>query len=32
VVASIGYFFDEYEEHIRQRGCPFDRKTAEAVA
>jgi NADH-quinone oxidoreductase subunit F len=23
IVASVKYFFDEYEEHIRQRGCPF---------
>ncbi len=31
VVASIKYFFDEYEEHIRQHGCPYQHKNA-AVA
>jgi hypothetical protein len=31
VVASIKYFFDEYEEHIRQHGCPYQQKNA-AVA
>lgn len=24
IVASIKYFFDDYEEHIRLRGCPFE--------
>lgn len=23
IVASVKYFFDDYEEHIRLRGCPF---------
>jgi NADH-quinone oxidoreductase subunit F len=31
IVASIKYFYDEYEEHIRQRGCPYARATV-AVA
>jgi len=31
VVASIKYFFDEYEEHIRQHGCPYQHRNA-AVA
>jgi len=31
VVASIKYFFDEYEEHIRQHGCPYQQNNA-AVA
>lgn len=26
ITASIKYFYDEYEEHIRQRGCPFEKK------
>lgn len=31
IVASIKYFFDEYEEHIRARGCPYMHR-ATAVA
>lgn len=31
IVASIKYFFDEYEEHIRQRHCPY-KSAAAAVA
>jgi NADH-ubiquinone oxidoreductase-F iron-sulfur binding region len=23
IVASVKYFFDDYEQHIRLRGCPF---------
>jgi NADH-quinone oxidoreductase subunit F len=30
IVASIKHFFDDYEEHIRQRGCPHQRKSAVA--
>jgi NADH-quinone oxidoreductase subunit F len=32
IVASIKYFFDEYEEHIRQHGCPYARGATAAVA
>ena len=32
IVATIKYFFDDYEEHIRQRGCPYHPRSAEAVA
>lgn len=31
IVASIKYFYDEYEQHIRQRGCPYH-SAATAVA
>ncbi|MBV9281660.1 MAG: NADH-quinone oxidoreductase subunit NuoF [Chloroflexi bacterium] len=27
IVASLKYFIDEYEEHIRQRGCPYESST-----
>lgn len=30
IVASLKYFYDDYEEHIRQRGCPH--RAAAAVA
>jgi NADH-quinone oxidoreductase subunit F len=32
IMASIQYFRDEYEEHIRLGACPFDKKVREAVA
>jgi NADH-quinone oxidoreductase subunit F len=31
IVASIKYFYDEYEQHVLQRGCPYH-STARAVA
>jgi NADH-quinone oxidoreductase subunit F len=31
IVASIKYFYDEYEQHIHRRGCPYSSPT-EAVA
>jgi NADH-quinone oxidoreductase subunit F len=31
IVASVKYFYDEYEEHIRFHACPYARK-AQAVA
>ena len=31
IVASIKYFYDEYEQHILQRGCPYH-SAASAVA
>jgi NADH-quinone oxidoreductase subunit F len=31
IVASIKYFYDEYEEHVRQGGCPYQ-SAAAAVA
>ncbi len=30
IVASLKYFFDEYEEHIRLRGCPYHLTSAVA--
>ena len=32
IVATVKYFYDEYEEHIRSRGCPFHPRPAQAVA
>jgi NADH-quinone oxidoreductase subunit F len=32
IVASVKYFFDEYEEHIRQHNCPFAPGASAAVA
>jgi NADH-quinone oxidoreductase subunit F len=31
IVASVKYFYDEYEEHIRSHACPYTRKV-QAVA
>lgn len=30
IVATIKYFYDEYEEHIRRRGCPLQARSAVA--
>ncbi|MGH2441876.1 MAG: NADH-quinone oxidoreductase subunit NuoF [Chloroflexota bacterium] len=32
IVASIKYFFDDYEEHVRLHGCPYRIKSETAVA
>jgi NADH-quinone oxidoreductase subunit F len=32
IVASIKYFVDEYEKHIRNHGCPYAPNAVEAVA
>jgi NADH-quinone oxidoreductase subunit F len=32
IVASIKYFYDEYQAHIEHRGCPYASGAAEAVA